>query len=148
MRTSTPLVVVVAAFAMLRVVEGAGLDAADELEGSWRVVSASREGAEAKDLQGHRLSFDRDRFVIRSARGEVRYRGTFKVDSTKEPPTIDFQHETQALAGKTWLGVYRLDGNKLRICDNAVDPTQPRPTGFESKPRSGSIDVTFESATP
>jgi uncharacterized protein (TIGR03067 family) len=120
----------------------------EALAGTWRAVSASREGGAADDLLGHRLSFTGDRFVIRSAGGEVLYRGSFEANPANEPPTIDFRHQADPLAGTTWLGVYRIEGGKLRICDNAADPARPRPTGFDPKPGSGAVLVTFERATP
>jgi uncharacterized protein (TIGR03067 family) len=121
---------------------------AEAPEGTWRAVSASREGDDAEDVLGHRLTFVADRFVIRSARGEVLYRGTFAVDPAKVPPTIDFRHAAGPLAGTTWLGIYRRDGETLQVCDNAADPARPRPTGFDAKPGGGAVLVTFERATP
>ena len=53
-----------------------------------------------------------------------------------------------SLAGTTWLGIYRRDGETLQVCDNAADPARPRPTGFDAKPGSGAVLVTFERATP
>ena len=45
-------------------------------------------------------------------------------------------------------GIYAVDGDTLRICDNAPDLGKGRPTAFEAAPGSGHILITFERARP
>jgi uncharacterized protein (TIGR03067 family) len=121
---------------------------AGALDGAWTAVSAEREGKPAAELRGHTLTFARDVFVIRGSDGQVIYRGTFTVDATKRPARIDFRHTGGELAGKTWLGVYALAGDRLEIADNAVDLTRPRPASLSTTPGSGHVRLTFERARP
>ena len=64
-------------------------------------------------------------FVIRRE-GQTLYKGTFKADPAPTPAPIDFQHTEGELNGKAWLGIYALEGDTLRIADNAPDMTKPR----------------------
>ena len=41
------------------------------------------------------------------------------MDANAKPAAIDFQHAEGGLKGKTWKGIYVLDGETLTICDNA-----------------------------
>ena len=143
---SLVLAVVVAA-----TVIGAGAGAAHEsrvgqLHGRWTLASAERDGKPADDLRGHTLTFARDAFVIHAASGSVLYRGTYRTDADRKPAHIDLRHTEGELRGKTWLGVYALDGDRLSIADNAPDLTKPRPPALATKPDSGYVLLTFRRA--
>jgi uncharacterized protein (TIGR03067 family) len=118
------------------------------LDGAWTAVSAEREGQPAAELRGHTLTFVRETFVIRGPAGRVIYRGTYTVDATKRPARVDFRHTEGELEGKTWLGIYVLDGDRLEIADNAVDLAKPRPASLSTTPGSGHVRLTFERARP
>src|SRR5262249_44818225 len=112
----------------------------DKLQGTWAVVSAERDGKADDALKGHDLTFAGDAFTIK-LKDKVLYKGTFKLDPDKKAAAIDFTHTEGEAKGKTWLGIYRLDGDKLIICDNAYDLQKGRPTEFTTKADSGSIAV-------
>jgi len=80
--------------------------------------SRRSEAQAADDLRGHQLTFAGDRFTIRS-KGQVIYRGTYIIDASAKPAAIDFRDTAGERKGKTWLRIYELDGDTLRICDNA-----------------------------
>ena len=120
-----------------------GADGEKSLQGVWIAAAGERNGAAAGDLKGHRLTFSGNRFVIR-AKGKLLYQGTFRVDPSKKPATIDFTHTRGEAKGKTWLGVYRLEGDVLKICDNADDLAQGRPAAFATEPGSGQVLLTFK----
>jgi uncharacterized protein (TIGR03067 family) len=135
--------------AMIAVGFGAGVSSAapDEdskrrLQGVWIAVSAERNGAAADDLKGHQLTFSGDRFRIRS-QGKLLYQGTFRVDPSKKPATIDFTHTNGVAKGTSWLGIYLLEGNVLKICDNADDLAKGRPVAFATELGSGRVLVNF-----
>jgi uncharacterized protein (TIGR03067 family) len=121
---------------------------AGKLDGAWTAVSAEREGKPAGELRGHTLTFARETFVIHGADGKILYRGTYKVDAAKKPAHVDFRHTEGELKGKTWLGVCVLEGDTLKIADNAADMTKPRPTSLAAKPHSGYVLLTFKRAVP
>ena len=76
----------------------------------------------------------------------VLYRGTFKANHARKPAHIDFRNGEGEAAGKTWLGIYRLEGDDLTIVDNAPDTSKPRPAQFTTTPGSGHVLLAFKRA--
>jgi uncharacterized protein (TIGR03067 family) len=113
------------------------------LEGAWRAVEAERNGAAADELVGHRLEFVNDRFRI-WAGDRLLYAGTYALEPAAQPARIDFQHDEGEAKGQGWEGIYRLEDGRLAICDDALDSTKPRPTGFATSPGSGHVLLVFE----
>ena len=107
-----------------------------------REGSHRRQGERGRDV-GHLVTFTHEHFAIRE-KGKMIYKGTYTLDRTAKPPTIDFKHDGGKLEGKTWLGLYRRDGDKLTICDNAPDLAKGRPTTLDSKAGSGRALVSLE----
>ena len=120
--------------------EAAGKD----LQGTWIAVQARRDGSSAGDTVGNRLSFTGSHFAIQSKDGKTLYAGTITLDPGARPPAIDFEHTEGVLRGKTWQGIYALDGDSLTICDDAPDVAQPRPAAFDAN--DGYIVLTFRRA--
>ena len=115
----------------------------DALQGNWAAVSAERSAQPADDLKGHQLTFAGDRFTIRS-KGKVVYQGTYTTDPSTKPASIDFKNTAGGMKGKAWLGIYELDGDALKICDNADDVAKGRPAAFVTEARSGQVLVNFK----
>lgn len=118
-----------------------------QVDGTWTAVTAERNGTPADELKGNRLTFAGDTFVIQRD-GKTLYKGTFKADPTRTPAHIDFHHTGGELMGKTWRGVYVLEGDTLRVADNAPDMAKPRPTALTAKAGSGHVMVVFKRAAP
>jgi uncharacterized protein (TIGR03067 family) len=116
------------------------------VQGAWAVVSAEQDARPATDVRDHRLTFSGDTFTIRRE-DRTLYRGTYVTDPGRKPARIDLHHTEGTLKGKTWEGIYRLEGETLTICDNAPDMSRPRPTRFVTKASSGSICIVFKRAT-
>ena len=124
-------------------------EAADrDLQGTWSATKAERDGRAATDLVGHTLFFSGDRFEIQSKDRKSLYSGTVQVDANTRPAVIDFQHAEGGLKGKTWKGIYVLDGETLTICDNAKNLDAARPSKFAASSGSGYVLVTFDRAKP
>ncbi len=104
-----------------------------QLEGTWMVVSARRNGADAPEIKTHRLILKGDTFRILKG-DKVVYGGTYSTDTSKKPAAIDFTNTEGEAKGKKWLGIFQLDKGMLIICDNGADPTQPRPTELLGPP--------------
>lgn len=113
------------------------------LQGTWRATKAKRNGLAVADVIGHRLTFTGKRFQLRSQDGKAVSEGTFSLDLSVEPPDIDFHHQSGGLKGKTWRGIYTLEGDVLKICDNSPDLEKPRPVEFEAQRDSGHVLITF-----
>ena len=140
-------------WAMCWVILGAGLvpafaqpaqDAHTKLQGAWTATQAERDGQAAGDVVGNRLSLTGNRFQIQSKDGKLLYAGTVRVEPRARPAAIDFEHAEGALKGKAWKGIYALDGDTLRICDNAPSLDKDRPAAFEAKRGSGYVLITFK----
>ena len=123
-------------------------EAQKKLQGSWTATKAEQDGKAADDVVGHRLSFTGNRFQIQSKDNKLLYAGTVRVDPSAKPAAIDFEHTEGVLKGKTWKGIYTLDGDTLAICDNAPNLDKGRPAAFEAKSGSGYVFITFKRARP
>ena len=119
-------------------------DAADDVkkelakfEGTWKIVSLETEqnklGEDA--LKDFRLKIEGDKFTAVENSGEVH--GTFKVDPTKKPKTIDITMKEGPMKDKTMLGIYELDGDTYKLCGDMQGKS--RPTEFAVKPGSGFV---------
>ncbi len=108
------------------------------LQGSWVAVTAERNGSLAWDIRGHALIVHGNRFEIRSADDRVLFAGTL-VETSGRPAGVDFILDN----GPTWRGIYERRGDRLRICDNADDPSRERPRYFNADPNTGYVLVDF-----
>ena len=122
-------------------------DAQKNLQGTWAATGALQDGNADPGVVGHRLDFSGNRFQIHSRDGKALYAGTFRLDPGTSPAAIDFEHADGTLKGKTWKGIYTLDGDTLTICDNAANLDKGRPTAFGAKSGSGYVLISFERTT-
>jgi uncharacterized protein (TIGR03067 family) len=114
-----------------------------KLLGTWIALEAQRDGAPDQEALGHQLAFMASRFRIES-KGKLMYAGTYTLDPAVQPARIDFWHDEGEAKGAVWEGIYRLEGDRLVICDDAFDPARERPTKFTTSPGSGHVLITFE----
>jgi uncharacterized protein (TIGR03067 family) len=97
-------------------------DAADKkdkekLQGSWAAVSGEKEGKEDPEAKEHTLVFQGDKFSIK--RGDkVFVQGTFKIDASKSPKTMDIEisEGPDNVKNKKAQAIYSLDGDDLTWC--------------------------------
>jgi uncharacterized protein (TIGR03067 family) len=121
-------------------------DAQQKLQGIWTATRADRDGKAAGELIGNRLIFTGNQFEIRSKDGKPLYAGSFQLIPGAKPAAIDFDHTMGALNGKSWKGIYDLDGKMLTTCDNAPNPAGARPVSFGTKCGAGFTLMTFRRA--
>jgi uncharacterized protein (TIGR03067 family) len=112
------------------------------LRGTWTAVRAERDGRPDADIAGHVLLVEDGKFSI-AENGITIYAGTLWLDEAATPWAIDFRHTGYAPAGKTWRGIYQIDGDTLTICDNAGNMQRSRPTSFATEADSGLVMVVF-----
>ena len=123
------------------VVEDKGDDAmavAEELkrfEGTWRYESTIVEGTSIPTtaLANVRLVLKGDTFAMTDP--SATYRGTFKVDPTAVPKTIEISFTEGPEVGKTSRGIYELEGDTYKVCIGLAG--RDRPETFACKPGSG-----------
>ena len=103
------------------------------IQGTWRVLSALDSGREVPDDDLH-FTFREGRYTVREEEDELQEAGRYTLDASTIPSrTIDFFRESTG-EGK-WLGIYELEGDRLRLC---LNERGGRPTKFASDPESPS----------
>jgi uncharacterized protein (TIGR03067 family) len=106
-------------------------------EGSWRFDSVEAEGKPVpiESFKGIRLVLKGDHFTM--AIPEATHEGSYAVDPTARPKTIDVTFTEGPEKGKTSYGIYELEGDTYKVCIGLTG--KPRPTEFASKPGSGHV---------
>jgi uncharacterized protein (TIGR03067 family) len=106
----------------------------DQLQGDWALASYV--------IDGTKLSDDEAQSLFRTVKGDqytvllfdkVIFKGTFKIDPSKKPKTIDSYAD--GMSDKPILGIYEVEGDTLKIC--SAPPGKDRPKEFTSKKDSG-----------
>jgi uncharacterized protein (TIGR03067 family) len=97
-------------------------DAADKkdkekLQGTWTAVSGEKGGQEDPEAKEHVLIFEGDKFSVQKG-DKVAVRGTFKIDASKSPKTMDLEitEGPADVKNKTAQAIYALDGEELTWC--------------------------------
>jgi uncharacterized protein (TIGR03067 family) len=101
------------------------------LQGTWTIKTLEIDGQAVPGGSSIRLSGNT--FVTRSMGAE--YEGTFNLDESVLPKTIDMTFTKGPEKGNTTLGIYKLDGDTWTICLTVV--AKERPTKFATKKGSG-----------
>jgi uncharacterized protein (TIGR03067 family) len=116
---------------------------ADLLQGKWVMRSLLVNGRKPPDgmVLAGRLEVKGDRYTVEL--GGVTETMTLTLDQAKRPKTIDLTLRDGDRAGKTSLGIYKLEGDTFTMCREA-EAHGRRPTEFESKAGSGAILVTWK----
>ncbi len=122
------------------------------LQGTWAAVAVERDGkavpdeeVKALDLQ---LIVENDTFLLmpQASKGPEHFPyGTFRLDPEATPKAIDLlidQPFRPAVKATTVLGIYALDGDRLKLLQGR--PGQGRPAAFQTAPLSGVEIITFE----
>jgi clostripain len=116
----------------------------DKLQGTWNAISITEGTNEEADAEGQTLAFKGDEFAVKS-RDAVMMKGTFKVDASKKPKTIDLKIEDgpKDRKGKTAHGIYELKDDKLTLCIVKPGPGN-RPKEFASKEGADTVLLKLE----
>jgi uncharacterized protein (TIGR03067 family) len=110
----------------------------DELkrfQGTWKQIAYERDGVtEPLDEQGWDpiTTFTDEEFVVTLADGSIPIKGTYRIDPTCKPKTVDWTDTIGEDAGKTLLAIYALQEDRLIFC--AAYPGLERPTEFRTRP--------------
>ena len=114
----------------------------ERLQGTWQQTHCEADGVVApeEDYGSHPFCrFEGHRFVVTRTDGEVVIEGTFVLDPTATPKTIDWTDTAGADAGKTFPAIYELQGDRLVFC--AADENLPRPTRLDRTAKGQVIRV-------
>jgi uncharacterized protein (TIGR03067 family) len=108
-----------------------------KFEGTWTYESVEIEGKPVPDpiLKARKLILKGNEFTLEDAAQPTH--GTYEVEVSKSPKTIDVTFTDGPDAGKVSKGLYELDGDTCRVCIGLAE--KPRPAGFTSWPNSGNV---------
>jgi RNA polymerase sigma factor (sigma-70 family) len=112
------------------------------LDGTWQLTAVTKNGVEGgkDEVEAGKIVLSGETFEMHHGANTVK--GTFKVDPAQSPATIDLVVSEGGDPGEMHLGIYELDGDKLRICMTHKD--KERPTKFESLDGSGAVLVSLK----
>jgi uncharacterized protein (TIGR03067 family) len=115
-----------------------------KLQGTWMLVSGARDGKKFTDeeIKQSRLIIKGNRFSIPKSDVGTGQEGTFTIDPGKTPKQMDATTGSGPDKGKTWLGIYELEGETYKVC--FAPPGKDRPKEFSSKPGSGRLLQVWE----
>jgi uncharacterized protein (TIGR03067 family) len=114
----------------------------DELklfEATWRFVTIETDQGKVPPDR-----FQEDRLILKGKQFTSQVRGTtthgvFKIDPSATPKTIELTFTDGPGKDNSQKAIYKLEGDTQTICFAA--PGKPRPTDFDSKPKSGRVIV-------
>jgi uncharacterized protein (TIGR03067 family) len=108
-----------------------------ELAGTWQAVSYALDGkkASAEDMKKIKLLIDVGGKATAQREGKTFLASTTRIDPATRPKSIDITFSEGEGKGKTSLGIYKIEGDRLTICRAA--PGKARPAEFSSSVGSG-----------
>jgi len=107
----------------------------ETFSGTWEIVTVRPDGA-TKDAR--RLVFDKDGgYAAQDKDGKELWAGTFEIDPTASPKVWDHRSHDAKKEGKDVLGIYELNGDKLKV---ACVVGQWKGKEWTGKPRPKTID--------
>ena len=119
----------------------------DKLQGKWSVTAMERgeKSAPKEIIDNIVITFAGDKMTLgRTQAGAKSKEYTITLDPTKDPKAVDLIPTDGTSKGKKVAGIYRFDGNDLKICMPNSD-SQERPKEFKSVKDS---DLIMMSLTP
>jgi uncharacterized protein (TIGR03067 family) len=101
-----------------------------KLLGTWQLQKGVVGGVEMPEQAAQKLSLDLTdgKYVLKGA--ESPDEGTWSIDVAKKPFKMDIKGENGPNKGKTFLCIFELDADKLKVCYDLAG--KKRPTKFES----------------
>ena len=101
------------------------------LQGTWAITHVNGRALSSLGQQSS-IMFVRDAYTV-TTNGQVKERGTFKIDVTKKPMAIDMRITEGLAAGRTQIGVIQVLNDTLTFKTNTIGSPE-RPTDFRADP--------------
>ena len=116
----------------------------DALQGTWTLSYFERDGTETKLESVTQAINTGNNFVVKRG-SQVVAAGTVILIPGTSPKASDTTYSKGQDAGKTFKGIYQIDGDTMKFC-RAGTPEGERPTEFKSKPNSGQFFAIYKRA--
>jgi uncharacterized protein (TIGR03067 family) len=105
------------------------------LQGTWKQVAFEEDGnPDAMDSYGDSFgsltTFQSNQFSVHSSAGRLLLEGSFVLDASRKPKTIDWTDGMGPDAGRTLAAIYQLEDDRFRFI--AAEPGAPRPLVFHT----------------
>jgi uncharacterized protein (TIGR03067 family) len=110
-----------------------GTEKTAKLEGSWTATGGVMEGKKLPEEVVTKLNLTvviKDGKYNVSVMGKEIENGSYKIDAKAKPATIDLKIAKGKDEGKTQLGIFLLEGDKLTVAIASAD-SKERPKSFE-----------------
>jgi uncharacterized protein (TIGR03067 family) len=116
-------------------------DDESKIDGTWIATSAELSGKKLpkKVTDIIKLTLKKGEYEVTA---ESPDRGTVTYDTSAKPKEMDIKGVEGPNKGKTFLAIYELSGDKLKICYDLSGSS--RPTEFKSEPKTKLFLVTYE----
>ena len=103
------------------------------LEGNWSMISGEADGFPLPpDLVKNAKRVVRDAVTTVHIGGQLFMKAKFTVDTSQKPKSIDYLMLDGPTKGKKQLGIFELNGERVKFCFSA--PGRERPTEFKGGP--------------
>lgn len=114
------------------------------LSGTWMPTAAELGGKPLPEdmLKAMKLVLAGEKYTVTV--GPAVDRGTFKLDPAKKPRAMDIVGVDGPNEGKTFLAIYELQGNTLRVCYDLSGKT--RPGEFKTSREALYLLITYQRA--
>jgi uncharacterized protein (TIGR03067 family) len=114
-----------------------------KFQGTWTVVEIERNGEKDPEdrIKDIKLTVNGNKRTLKRG-DEVVAQSTFKLDASKSPKQIDITLESGDAKGRTFHGIYEIDGDTQKVCLNLMG--DDRPKDFSAKADSGCLLQVFK----
>lgn len=115
----------------------------ETLQGKWSVQSIELNGNTIanEDIKLWELKISNNSYTVKI--GEKTEEGTFKIDVSKKPMTVDAFPTSGESSGQKRLGIFEFDGEKAKACF-ATANREVRPTKFAADEGSEQFNWIFK----
>jgi uncharacterized protein (TIGR03067 family) len=134
------------AFPFLARADDASRDDAKQILGRWRIVDGENDGRREtpERIKDNFVDVTPDQISVTDRDQKKTWVTSYKLDPSKAPRAIVMTVTQGEWKGKTAHGIYRFDGDVLRIC--YALPGQPAPAEFTTKPGSKQLSFVLKRA--
>jgi uncharacterized protein (TIGR03067 family) len=111
-------------------------------DGKWQAVEAELAGKKypMQSPKGIELTIDGEKYHVFTGDGEDR--GTVRYLADEKPTAMDITSTFGPNKGKTFLAIYKLDGDKLVVCYDLMGKSRPKE--FKTEPKTMQFLVTYQ----